>query len=212
MKKVSLWLILAVVLANNHSVSAGIIKILKGDKPQSQPQFQRVAFVGPAVVKEVTGRAERLAGLDRWEAVEKGAELQPGDIVRTHNGTVLLRMTESGSFIKMTPWTMLRLAPFEKGWDRGVLSGREEQEGYIVRSCRGDAQYREKNGDWKRVTVNAVLAEGSVVKMQTDTTIDLFGTREMRPVRLQGRTETALTASIFPGRSADSTTVAAVTR
>ena len=66
-----------------------------------------------------------MSGIDRWSPLHAGTNLAPGDIIRTGQGTVVLRMIDSGSFVKVTPNVMLRLAPLEQGWDRGVLSGAE---------------------------------------------------------------------------------------
>ena len=168
------------------STQAGFLDVLRGEPDSTTPSFQRVAFIGSARVKEVEGRAERLVGVDSWTPLEKGAELVPGDLVRTHNGTVLLRMNESGSFVKVTPQTILRLVALENNWDRGALSGTEEKKGFAVRSCRGKAFVREPGQEWKSVEVNAVLAAGTEIRTEPETVIDLFNTWRKRPVRIQG--------------------------
>jgi hypothetical protein len=181
-------------------VNAGFIDLLRGEEAAPERSFQRVAFVGPARVKEVQGEAERLVGIDAWKRLEKGAELAPGDVVRTRNGTVVLRMSESGSFVKVTPRTILRLVPLDQGRDRSVLSGREERKGFVVRSCRGKATVRRPGGDWKNVEVNAVLSEGAELWTEPGTMIDLFDTKTQRPVRIHGSALIKLHGSAFANR------------
>lgn len=182
-----------------------MIDILRGDKTEAVT-LRRVAFVGSATVREVTGTAEKLSGVDRWMPLLAGVKLAPGDIIRTGQGTVVLRMTDSGSFVKVTPHVMLRLAPFEQGWDRGVLSGREEQEGFVVRTCRGAARFRHGTDVWQAVTVNAVLPEGATVRLAHGAILDLYQTVEQRLLRLESETETVLRAS----RRAGPASIAAV--
>lgn len=172
---------------------AGVIEILRGDPAEPAP-LRRVAFVGSATVREVQGTAERLAGIDRWTPLRPGTKLAPGDIIRTGQGSVVLRMTESGSFVKVTPRVMLRLAPFETGWDRGVLSGMEEREGFAVRACRGQAGYKLANGEWQPVVVNDVLPEGATVRLAKGAVVDLYNTVDRKSLRLAGDADTVLTS------------------
>ena len=192
---------------------AGLLDILRGPapaaEPSAQPSYHRVAFVGPALVKEVHGQAELLSGIDRWLPLSAGARLEPGDIVRTGDGTVVLRMASSGSFVKMTPRTILRLAEFEQSWDRSVLTGREENQGFVVRSCRGPAQIQEAGGLWRPLLVNSVIAEGTSIRLEQGTVLDLFWNSEARPIRLQGQRQTILSAALFPDSSAAPVALAA---
>src|SRR5688500_6082943 len=92
----------AIFSLNGIQSEAGLINLLRGEPAEPQ----RVAFIGAAQVREVTGTVEKLSGIDRWKVVENGAHLQPGDIIRTTEGSAVLQMTESGSFIKVTPNTV----------------------------------------------------------------------------------------------------------
>jgi hypothetical protein len=182
------------------TAQAGFLDLLRGEPSATEPSFQRVAFVGSALVKEVEGQADVLAGIDTWKSLKKGAELKPGDLVRTRKGTVLLRMKESGSFVKVTPQTMLRLMELETHWDRGSLSGSEEKEGFAVRSCRGSALVCEPGKDWRTIEVNAVLAIGSEIRTGPETVVDLFHTAERRPIRIRGPVVVKLQEGAFASK------------
>ena len=185
-------------LSTSTLVNAGIIDLLRGDVNDQPPQ--RVAFVGAAQVKEVEGEVERLAGVERWTAVQTGDQLEPGDLLRTGSGSVVLCMRESESFVKVTGNTLCRLVPIEKGWDRAVVSGQEEKEGFVVRSCRGKAYAGKGDGSWAPLTVNTVLAQGTEVRTAPGALVDLFHTGYQRPVRLIGSVEITLNEQVLARR------------
>jgi hypothetical protein len=194
-----------VIISSLASARAGFFEILRGDPAAATsvaatPSYQKVAFVGSASVKEVQGQAERLESLDHWKPLQQGAKLAPGDILRTRNGTVVLRMAESGSFVKMTPHTILRLTQLDNGWDRAALSGCEEKRGFVVRSCRGKAYVRDASGEWQNIAVNCVLAAGSEIRTEPETVIDLFNTENRRPLRIRGSNLLRLHENAFANR------------
>ncbi len=173
-------------------VQGGFIDLLRGEP--DPVVAQRVAFFGSAVVKRVDGSVERLTGIDKWEPVKAGTTLRTGDLVRTKEGTILLRMVESQSFVRVTPNTILRLAAAESESDRSILSGCEERRGYVVRSCRGPAFSRLPGGEWKPIQVNTVLPESCAVRTETGVLMDLFHTESKRALRIPGSTEIDLPA------------------
>lgn len=206
MRTISNWLyrraIAAVIAAISMGTAAhaGFMDLLRGDPASNTVVAQRVAFVGTATVKEVQGRAEKLVGIDSWEQLRKGVELAPGDIIRTQEGTVMLHMVQSGSFVKMTPHTVLRLLRFEKGWDPAILSGREDRKGFIVRSCRGRAFARSAGSEWESVTVNSVLTAGCEVRTEPGAVVDLFNTDKRQPVRIPGSSYLKLNDALLASR------------
>lgn len=168
---------LATFLASTATSNAGLIDLLKGEKAPSQVAYQRVALVGSAQVKEVNGTAEILHGIEEWRPLQPSANLRPGDLVRTQEGMVVLKMRDSGSFIRLRPNTILRLSPLREGWDKSVLTGAEHRTGFIVRALRGNATVQDpKSGGWKRVTTDMALPEGAVVRTEADAAINLFYT------------------------------------
>ena len=168
----------------------GILDILRGEP---QVEWQRVAFVGTAKVKQVAGPVERLAGIDEWQPLEEGVLLQPGDMIRSQpGGTAVLKMEESGSLVKASSATILRLIALETEWDQAALTGEELSEGYCVRSLRGEAFFRNEDSSWLPVEVNTVLPKHTLVRTEPGASLDLYDTREQRFVRIGGNTQTEL--------------------
>ncbi|HTG43560.1 MAG TPA: hypothetical protein VK633_03400 [Verrucomicrobiae bacterium] len=185
------------------------IAILRGEKQPVVAEYQRVAFVGSAQVKNASGTVERLRRIDSWEPLRPGAKLQPGDMIRTQAGSsAILEMAESRSLVKVTPNTILRLASYEKSMDPAVLSGTEERTGFVVRSCRGKALYRGRSGEWSPVLVNTVLAENSFIRADANTLLDLYSTTAKRSLRISGSNERSLADALLALGSKSSRTLA----
>jgi hypothetical protein len=208
------WITRSVAIAGTFAfcsalqpASAGVLDILRGEPAEPQ----RVAFVGSAEVKSVQGEVMRLTGIDRWSKLPSGATLLPGDVVRAQEGGAVLQMKESLSFVKITPNTIVRLVPIEEGWDRAVLSGREENQGFIVRSCRGNAVV-EKNGQWIPVEVNSVIARGTDVRTSPGAVVDLFDTQLKQAVRIQGPVRLTLDSELAGRRVRTAPSLASVNR
>ncbi|HEX7859018.1 MAG TPA: hypothetical protein VF773_01685 [Verrucomicrobiae bacterium] len=189
---------------NSH---AGFLDILRGEPVEPQ----RVAFIGAARVQEVSGTVERLSGIDRWTAVENGEVLKPGDMIRTTTGTAIVRMTESGSFVKVTPNTVLRLVPAQEE-DRSLAQGIEEREGLVVRSCRGKAYFATESGEWEPVEVNQVIARGAQLRTEAGAMLDLFDTQSKRPVRVPGAVRLKLDDQALASRVAGQPSIASAQR
>jgi len=198
----------AIFSLNGIQSEAGLINLLRGEPAEPQ----RVAFIGAARIQEVSGTVERLTGIDRWKVVANGAQLQPGDIIRTTEGTAVLQMTESGSFIKVTPNTVLRLVPAEHAGDRTLVFGQEARDGFVVRSCRGKAYVANKSGEWQPVEVNQVLARGANLRTESGAVIDLFDTETKRPVRVPGAVRLTLNDEMLARRVAGQPSIAALRR
>lgn len=188
-------LLSATILAlGTTSSEAGFLKILKGEKEQQTcecEEYQRVAFVGGAVVKEVKGKAQVLSGVNKWSELKAGKIVSPGDMLRTGAGSrVILKMAESGSLVGVTPATIVRLVPLEKEWDRAALTGENEGMGYVVRALRGEAEFQTEDG-WQKLTIESEVAPGSKIRLISGQQIDLHS-REHGTVRLSTRGETVL--------------------
>jgi hypothetical protein len=197
------------LLSNSSMSNAGLVDLLRGEQT---PAPQRVAFVGAARVQQVEGEVQRLAGVEQWIPLKSGDTLNPGDIVRTSSGSAILLMLESESFVKVTPNTFCRLVPLAKNWDPAVLSGQEQREGFVVRSCRGNAYAASTDGNWTPLTVNAVLAEGTQVRTEPGAFVDLFDTKLQRPTRISGSVEIKLDEHVLAQRIVTPPTLAAARR
>jgi hypothetical protein len=175
----------------------GLLDILRGEREELSAQ--RVAFIGAAEVKEVTGSAEHLAGIDTWSQLQPGTKLQPGDIIRTSKGSVVLQMVESESFVKVTPNTILRLVPVGKDGNSSILSGGEERDGFVVRGCRGKA-YVKSGSEWRGLAVNELITRSASIRTEAGALVDLFDTESKRPLRIPGATRVRLDDQMLAGR------------
>jgi hypothetical protein len=189
---------------------AGFIALLRGDGQENEPapatSPQRFAFVGNAEVKELSGDVRVLKGIERWEKLNLGTKLSPGDLIQTgKNGKAMLKM-QSGSLVKISPNSILRLAPFEPGMDPAVLSGKPEGKGFSVRSLHGAALCQGSGNQWAPVDVNTLLPEGSLLRLSNNTTLDLFDSSSGGFVRLEGQAELKLDSALFTGHSVKSST------
>jgi hypothetical protein len=102
--------------------------------------------------------------------------------------------------VKVTPNTLFRLLPEDKM--ETVPTAASAPSGFVVRSCRGTAAYRDENGEWRPVQVNSVLPETAVVRTEAQTTVDLFCTSTHRAMRIQGARQLIL-ATAGTGRSSE---------
>jgi hypothetical protein len=181
------------LLLGTVSVQAGFLQILKGDQENKCEceKYQRVAFVGSAQVKEVKGKVEFLSGVNKWSQLSSGKTLKPGDLVRTSTGSrAILKMTDSGSLVSVTPATILRLVPFEKEWSPAILTGDTQGKGYVVRALRGEAEFQSEAG-WQKLSMQSEVAPGSKIRLVSGQQVDLYS-REHGMVRLSAKGETIL--------------------
>lgn len=172
---------------------AGIISILKrGNAGEEKPVVQKVAFVGCAKVKAVEGNAEKLCGIEKWERIEAGSHVEPGDVIRTQQGEVLLEMCESSSLVKVIPTTVVRLIPLKKSWDKSIVSGIEEKSGCMVRAVSGKAFFKFGTEEWQPVLVNTVLPLGAEVRVPGEGRVCLFNNMDKKPLTLAGNSSTRI--------------------
>src|SRR5437868_6300348 len=90
--------------------------------------------------------------------------------------------------------------------DPAVLSGKPEGKGFSVRSLHGNALCQVTRTQWAPVEVNTVLAEGSVLRLSNNSTVDLFDSSSGGFVRLEGQTELKLDGAVLTRRTMKSTT------
>src|SRR5262245_44661847 len=126
--------IIGILLTLQTGSEAGSLDMMRGPQQVPVKEYRRVAVIGAGEVKQIQGTVERLCGIDWWKPVAPGEKLEPGDLIRTGNGSVILKMRESESFVRITPKTMMRFVQFEEAWDHGIVSGVEERNGFVVRS------------------------------------------------------------------------------
>lgn len=172
-----------------NPVQAGFLDMLRGSE-QEQVELQRVAFIGKARVRQVSGKVEILRGIEEWKQLKPGTALRPGDIIRTANNSLaILEMSESGSLVRLTPNASLRLITQEG--DRPALVSDEGKERYVIRALRGRALVFQE-GAWKAVQADSVLLEGAVLRPVGASYIDVFDRHLGKLVRVRRNTELRL--------------------
>src|SRR5436190_1978672 len=187
--------LLSLSILANRQTEAGLISFLKGDgdkTKESEPAVQKVGFFGCATVREVSGNVEYLDGIDKWLPLAPGKHLKEGDILRTRQGHVVIQMCESDSLVKVTPQIVARLLALDQSGDRGIISGSEQREGYLVRSLHGKAYFKDGSAAWKPVRVNEVLPEGTLVRTEPAASMQVVSTKERRAMRLDPAGEVLL--------------------
>ena len=192
------------------AATAGILDILRGPAPAvNETEWRRVAFVGEARVLDVQGTAE-LMNRGRWQPLRKGAALREGDEIRTQpESRVTLQMRASGSLVRVTPSTILRLASMAPEWDQAVRTGRESKSGYAVRSVRGSA-FQETGTAPHPVEVNMVLPENAIVRTEPGAALDLIHLATGEFVRIEGRARAELNQALTARRLHEAQELAAV--
>jgi hypothetical protein len=91
--------------------------------------------------------------------------------------------------------------PLQKGWDLGILTGREESNGFVVRSCRGKALFKDGAGEWKPVLVNMVLKPSTALRTEPGAVLDLFSTEQKQAWRIEGGHQVSLTPTVLAAHS-----------
>ena len=79
--------------------------------------------------------------------------------------------------------------------DLSSLTGKEETEGFAVRDLRGRAQFRNSAGAWTPLKVNTILAAGTEVKTDAESTLTIFYSSTGLVVRLTSNSSVRLEES-----------------
>lgn len=200
LSQISRAALVAAVIATVVNSQGGLLKILKGEPEAAvaSEEFQKVAFVGEATVKEIKGIVEVMSGTNKWSELGVASQLKPGAVIRTgKESSVVLKMTGSGSFVKVTPQTVLRLVAAEEGWGRAAVTGEGESGKYQVRALRGLAQY-EQNGKWLFLSTGKAIEPGTRVRLGQGTVADFYS-RKHGVWRAAGFSEVILPATEMTG-------------
>jgi len=149
---------------------------------QAEESWRKVAFIGDANVKKISGLAEVMAPTER--ILHPGEGVKAGETVRVWRGAeLILQMKGSKSLVRAAGPVLLRLAPEKEGFNRASITGEEVQRGFIVRAVHGAGRYCE--GDhWLPIKTGMTLPEGSKVRAFHDTILDFYNPTTHQVIRV----------------------------
>ncbi len=140
-------------------------------------EWQKVAFIGNAEVKSITGLVEVItSGEER--IVHPGEKAKIGQVLRIWRGAeVILRMDRSESLVRAKGPVLLRLAPVSEGYERASVIG-EAKDRFVVRAVRGNGKYQDGEY-WREIRPGMSLPEGVRVRPYRASVLDFYhpGTR-----------------------------------
>src|SRR4051812_19472306 len=123
-------------------------------------EWRKVAFIGDAEVKKISGVVELISGKEERILHEKETA-KVGQVLRVWRGAeVVLQMKNSKSLVRAKGPTLLRLAPDSEGYDRASVTGEEQKAGFIVRAVRGGGKYQDGEY-WRNIQAGMPLPEGA---------------------------------------------------
>jgi hypothetical protein len=153
----------------------------------AEDQWRRVAFLGNARVKSISGLVEVIAPQSR--ILREGETAKVGETLRIYQGAeLILQMQNTKSLVRAKGPVLLRLAPESEGFDRASINA-EEKPGYVVRAVRGGGRYSEDGIRWQNLETGITLSETARVRPFRDSTIDLYHTTAHTALRLTDHTK-----------------------
>jgi len=136
-------------------------------------EWRKVAFIGDAEVKSISGVVEVVAGKQERVLHEKETA-RVGQVLRVWRGSeVVLQMKNSKSLVRAKGPVLLRLAPESEGYDRAAVGAEEQKAGFVVRAVRGGGKYQD-GVYWRNLQTGMTLAEGTRVRPFHDSTLDFY--------------------------------------
>src|SRR5213082_3204532 len=111
--------------------------------PGRSEEWRKVAFIGDADVKTISGLVEVVNG-DKDRILHEKEIAKVGQTLRVWRGAeVVLQMKNSKSLVRAKGPVLLRLAPESEGYDRASVNGEEPKSGFVVRAVRGHGKYQD---------------------------------------------------------------------
>jgi len=171
--------------------------------------WRKIAFIGDADVKSISGVVELLTG-EQDRVLHEKETATVGQTLRIWRGAeVVLKMKNSQSLVRAKGPTLLRLAPENEGFDHSSATGEEPKTGFIVRAVRGHGKYQDGE-HWRDLRAGMRLPEGTRVRPFHDSALDFYhpATRTAYRVTDPWR-QTALSAKPAPAQEPNPTMLAA---
>ncbi|HEY6228329.1 MAG TPA: hypothetical protein VI282_14500 [Verrucomicrobiae bacterium] len=172
-------------------------------------EWRKVAFIGDAEVKTISGVVEIVSGKQERILHEKETA-RVGQVLRIWRGAeVVLQMKNTKSLVRAKGPVLLRLAPDSESFDRASVRSEEEKTGFIVRAVRGGGKYQD-GVYWKPLRVGMCLPDGTRVRPFHDSVLDFYHTGTHKSYRVTDHTrQTALISPPQNGEEASPTIMAA---
>jgi hypothetical protein len=140
-------------------------------------EWQKIAFIGDAEVKSISGVVELVNGSERILREKETATV--GHTLRIWRGSeVVLVMKNTKSLVRAKGPCLLRLAADKEGGYQRADSGEESKSGFVVRAVRGGGKYQD-GPYWRCLEAGMTIPEGTRVRPYRDGILDFYhpGTR-----------------------------------
>lgn len=165
-------------------------------------EWRKVAFVGSAKIKSISGLVEVIQPDQR--ILREGEVAKPGDILRVWRGAnLVIQMEGSKSFVRADGPVLLRLAEADEGFNRASITGSEEKVGFVVRAVRGHGRYSEDGERWGDLETGMILREGTQVRPFRDSVLDFYHNGAKVALRVSNHKKTVALKLPEPGKSVD---------
>ncbi|HUS35781.1 MAG TPA: hypothetical protein VM680_10565 [Verrucomicrobiae bacterium] len=141
-------------------------------------EWRKIAFIGDAEVKSISGVVELVNGSERVLRANETATV--GHTLRIWQGSeVVLVMKNTKSLVRAKGPCLLRLAADkDDGYKRAEVNWEEPKTGFVVRAVRGGGKYQD-GPYWRCLEAGMTIPEGTRVRPYRDSILDFYhpGTR-----------------------------------
>lgn len=136
-------------------------------------EWRKVAFIGDAEVKSISGVVELVNGSERILREKETATV--GHTLRIWRGSeVVLVMKNTKSLVRAKGPCLLRLAPDkEGGYQRAEVNWEEPKSGFVVRAVRGGGKYQDGEY-WRSLEAGMTIPDGTRVRPYRDSILDFY--------------------------------------
>lgn len=161
-------------------------------------EWRRVAFVGEAKVKTLSGLVEILEPSGQ-RILHSGDPAHAGQTLRVWRGAeVVLWMEKSKSFVRAEGPVFLRLIEDRDTFEHATTEASEDLNRFEVRAVRGGAKVFH-NGRWCALQAGMTLPEGSKVRPFRESVVDIYHPASKKAFRITDHTRQTTLSAITTG-------------
>jgi hypothetical protein len=155
------------------SVTWLLLSSVIGVLSSNAEDWRKVAFIGDAEVKSISGVVELVNGTERILREKETATV--GHTLRIWRGSeVVLVMKNTKSLVRAKGPCLLRLAPDKDGaYQRADLKWEEPKSGFVVRAVRGGGKYQDGEY-WRTLEAGMNIPEATRVRPYRDSVLDFY--------------------------------------